>query len=196
MDSNRFSVRFGSPFKKVLTGLVRSDQNPKYSVRPEDDDDDDDDSNTDTVDSNRMFKKHNPRRMMMNGFGDRGPQTRDRVSEPETPKNTVAGKALAAQRRLTKSLMNDASAGVSSSSWPSSSGFGNRPSQLLRWLRFHICTKNSKMPPTLAEVEGWRSERNFHLRFILMMLSDCAENVGLYPKLHTTLKENRGISFM
>jgi len=39
------------------------------------------------------------------------------------------------------------------------------------------------MPATLAEVRGW-SERNFHLRFILMMLSDCAENVEPQSKLH------------
>lgn len=64
------------------------------------------DSNTDTVDSNRMFKKHNPRRMMMNG-----PRTQERV-----PKPSRRGIALSARRRLTKSLMNDVATPPSSAS--------------------------------------------------------------------------------
>jgi len=49
------------------------------------------------------------------------------------------------------------------------------------------------MPATLAEVRGWR-ERNFHLRFILMMLSDCAENVEPELKLRITHREKMAIN--
>lgn len=57
-------------------------------------------TSTDNVDSNRMFKKHNPRRMMMNGLNVAT------VPYRTAPYRTVRP-PTDGRRRLTKSLMND-----------------------------------------------------------------------------------------
>lgn len=61
-------------------------------------------TSTDNVDSNRMFKKHNPRRMMMNG-----------LSVATVPSAAVP--PTDARRRLTKSLMNDVAGAVAPGAW-------------------------------------------------------------------------------
>lgn len=88
---------------------------------------------TDNVDSNRMFKKHNPRRMMMNG-PQQSPEPNRTENHPQTP---------LARRRLAKSLMNDVASlpgcELGASDW------------MLLLLRFHICKRNANnMPATLA----------------------------------------------
>lgn len=126
---------------------------------------------TDNVDSNRMFKKHNPRRMMMNG-PQQSPEPNRTENHPQTP---------LARRRLAKSLMNDV---ASFAALRAGSSRLDAVAAAFSYLQ-EKCQQNasdiSNTPTTATattpdELFEAAAKHNFHLRVILMMLSDCAEN--------------------